>query len=146
MQIREGLRVYQSQPIFRLLDPRHMQVRATINETQVARVRSGQPVLIHLEAFPDRPLRGTVAEIMPIPSLAKGPFSDVHSFYATVRIESGGFDELRTGLTAELKFLVETRHQVTRVPLEAIQWFGGRTFAAIAISTTDGVDWLWKPI
>jgi HlyD family secretion protein len=146
MQIREGLRVYQSQPIFRLLNPRHLQVRATINESQVARVRSGQAVLIHLEAFRDRPLRGTVAEIMPISSLAKGPFSDVHSFYATVRIESGGFDELMTGLTAELEFLVETRHQVPRVPLEAIQWFGDRAFAAIAISTTDGVDWLWKPI
>ena len=72
-QIREGLRVYQSQPIFRLLDPRHMQVRAKINESQVARIRSGQPVLIHLDAFPDRLLRGSVAEIVPIPSLARGP-------------------------------------------------------------------------
>jgi HlyD family secretion protein len=146
MHIREGLRVYQSQPIFRLLNPRHLQVKAMINESQVARVRSGQSVLIHLEAFPDRPLRGTVAEIMPISSLAKGPFSDVRSFYATVRIESGGFDELRTGLTAELEFLVENRHNVPRVPLEATRSFGDRTFAAIAISTTDGVDWLWRPI
>jgi len=146
MQIREGLTVYRSQPIFRLLDSRHLQVKAMINESQVAWVRSGQSVLIHLEAFPDRPLRGTVAEIMPISSLTKGPFSDVRSYYATVRIESGGFDELRTGLTAELEFLVEIRHQVPRVPLEATRWFGDRTFAAIANSTTDGVDWLWRPI
>jgi HlyD family secretion protein len=146
MQIREGLTVYPSQPIFRLLDPRHLQVRATINESQIARLRPGQSVLIHLEAFPNRPLVGTVAEIMPVSSLTNGPFSDVHSYYATVRIESGGFDDLRSGLTAELEFLVESRHQVPRVPLEATRSFGDRTFAAIASSTTDGVDWEWRPI
>jgi HlyD family secretion protein len=146
MQIRDGLAVHQSQPIFRLLDPRHLQVRATINETQVARVRSGQAVLIHLEAYPDRPLWGTVAEITPVSSLTKGPFSDVHSFYATVRIESGGFNELRSGLTAELEFLVASRHQVPRVPLEATRSFGDRTFAAIASTTPDGPDWEWRPI
>ena len=146
MQIREGLVVYQSQPIFRLLDPRNIQAKAMINESQVARIRSGQSVLIHLEAFPDRPLRGTVAEIMPISSFAKGPFSDVRSYYATVRIESGGFDELRTGLTAELRFLVDTRHQVPRVPLEATRRFGDQTFAAVPISTADSDDWRWKPI
>ena len=41
------------QPIFRLLDPHHIQVRARINESQVARIRPGLPVLIHLEAFPE---------------------------------------------------------------------------------------------
>lgn len=146
MQIREGLTVYPSQPIFRLLDPRHLQVRATINESQIGRLRSGQAVLIHLEAFPDRPMSGTLAEIMPISSLTNGPFSDVHSYYATVRIESGGFDELRSGLTAELEFLVESRHQVPRVPLEATRSFGDRKFAAIATSTTNGADWEWRPI
>jgi len=146
MQIRPGLPVYPSQPIFRLLDPRHLQVRARINESQVALVRSGQPVLIHLDAFPDRPLRGSVAAIIPIPSLADGPYSDVRYFYATVRIESGGFDELSSGLSAELEFLVQTRRRVTRVPLESIRWVGDQTFAAMASSTPGGDDWLWKPV
>jgi HlyD family secretion protein len=145
-QIREGMRVYQSQPIFRLLDSRRMHIQARINESQVARVRSGQPVLIHLDAFPDRILKGSVAEIMPLPSFAKGPFSDVHTFLANVRIESGGFAALRSGLTAELKFLVETRRRVPRVPLEAIRWFGEQTFAALVVSTATGLHCLWQPI
>ncbi len=41
MQIREGLVVYQSQPIFRLLDPRNIQAKAMINESQVARSTIG---------------------------------------------------------------------------------------------------------
>ncbi len=145
-QIREGLLVHQSQPIFRLLDPKDMHVKARINESQVAQIRSGQQVLIHLEAFPDQPMRGSVAEIIPIPSLASGPFSDVRTYSATVRIESGGFDELRSGLSAELCFLVESRHRVTRVPLEAIRWADDKAFVALATDSADGLDWAWKPI
>jgi HlyD family secretion protein len=145
-QIREGLIVRHSQPIFQLLDPRHLQVKAKINESQVARIRPGQPVLIHLEAFPDRPLRGSVAAIVPIPSLANGPLPDVRTFYATVRIESGGFDALTTGQSAELEFLVETRRHVTRIPLEAIRWVDDRAFAATVSNTASGQNWQWRPL
>jgi HlyD family secretion protein len=144
--IREGLTVHQSQPIFRLLDSSHLQVSARINESQIARIRLGQPVLIHLVAFPDRILRGSVAEILPIPALTNGPFSDVRSFFATIRIESGGFDALRSGMSAEVDFLVTTRRQVPRVPLEAVRWVGDRSFAARLVATETGVDWLWQPI
>jgi len=145
-QIREGLQVHQSQPIFRLLDRKDMHVKARINESRVAQIRSGQQVLIHLEAFPDQPLRGSVAEIAPLPSLANGPFSDVRTYSATVRIESGGFDELRSGLSAELDFLVESRHRVTRVPLEAIRWADDKAFVAMATDSPTGLDWAWRPI
>ena len=145
-QIREGLIVHPMQPIFRLLDPHHIQVRAKINESQVARIRPGLPVLIRLEAFPDRPLRGSVAQVVPIPTLASGPFSDVRSFFATVRIEFGAFDALTTGLTAEVDFLVDTRRRVTRVPLESVRWIGDRSFAATIVATTAGQDWQWRSI
>ncbi len=146
LQIREGLTVHQSQPIFRLLDSRHIQARARINESQIARIRIGQPVLIHLEAFPDRVLRGSVAEIFPIPTLTNGAFSDVRSFFATVRIESGGFDALKAGMSAEIDFLVTRRHRVPRVPLEAVRWVDDRSFAARVVPTETGVDWVWRPI
>ena len=32
------------------------------------------------------------------------------------------------------------------MPLEAIRWFGDQTFAALVISTTTGLHWLWRPI
>jgi HlyD family secretion protein len=145
-QIREGLIVHSSQPIFRLLDPHHIQVRARINESQVARIRPGQSVRIHLEAFPEHRLVGSVAEIVPIPSLAGGGFSDVHTFYATVHIESGGFDALTTGLSAELEFLIESKQHVTRVPLEAVRWIDDRPFAAALCDSSTDVDWEWRPI
>jgi multidrug resistance efflux pump len=146
LQIREGLPVYQSQPIFRLLDARRMQVRARINESQVARVKSGQPVSIHLEAFPDHPMRGRVAEVTPIASLANGPFSDVRIYDARVCIDSGGFDELRAGLSAELRIEVETHRHVTRIPLESVRWVGDQTFVALATCDGTDIDWHWQPV
>jgi HlyD family secretion protein len=146
-QIREGLIVHSSQPIFRLLDPHHIQVRAKINESQVARIRPGQPVLIHLEAFPDHePLLGSVTEVVPIPSLANGLFSDVRTFFAKVRIDSGAFDAMTTGLTAELEFLVESKRHVTRVPLEAVRWIDDHPFAATVSGPATDLDWQWRPI
>jgi HlyD family secretion protein len=144
-QIREGLIVHNMQPIFRLLDPDHIRVRARINESQVARIRPGLPVEIHLEAFPDQPLQGRVGQIDPIPSTAGGASPDVRSFFATVRIESGAFDEMTTGLTAELDFMVETRRHVTRVPLEAVRWIGDHSFAAM-LDRASGEDWQWRSI
>ncbi len=145
-QIREGVLVHQSQPIFRLLDPKKIYVKARINESHVAQVRPRQPVVIHLEAFPDQPLQGSVAEITPIPSLANGPFSDVRTYSATVRIESGEFAELREGLSAELDFLVESRCRVTRVPLEAIRWADDQAYVAMAADSEAGAFWEWRPI
>ena len=112
-------------------------MKARINESQVALIKSGQPVLIHIDACPDNPLSGRVAEIAPIPSLASGPFSDVRTYSATIRLESGNLDELRPGLSAELDFLGESRHQVTRVPLQAIRWSDDKSYVAMATDSPD---------
>ena len=145
-QIREGLVVYQSQPIFRVLDTTAMQVKARINESQVARLKPGLPALIRFDAFPDRPVRGTVAEITAIPASLNAIASDVRAYLATVRIEAGGFSELRNGLSAAVEILVETRHNVPRLPLGAIRWAGGRSFAAVLIDAPSRPTWKWRPV
>ena len=144
--IREGLAVKPSQPIFRLLEPGRLQVRARINESQVDRIKSGQTAWIRFDADLENLLRGKVTDITAIPVPVNGPISDVRAYFATVRIESGNSESLRAGLSAEVAFQVETRHRVTRIPLEAIRWIDGRTFAALAITATTGPLWQWKPI
>ena len=87
-----------------------------------------------------------MTDITAIPVPVNGPISDVRAYFATVRIESGNSESLRAGLSAEVAFQVETERRVTRIPLEAIRWIGGRTFAALAITATTGPPWQWKPI
>lgn len=45
--------------------PRHVYVTAEFKETQLARIRPGQPVEIDVDAFPDESLRGHVESIQP---------------------------------------------------------------------------------
>jgi HlyD family secretion protein len=145
-QIQEGLTVYQSQPIFRILDPEHIVVKARINESQIARIRTGQPALVRFDAYPERPVRGTVADITPIPELAGGPISDVHSCFATVRFDPTGLETLQLGLSAEVDFHVETRRQVPRIPVESVQFAGDESYVAVPSDDPSGPGWRWKLI
>ena len=151
-QIQEGVTVRESQPIINLPDPNHMRVRAKINESKVAFVHKGQRVQILVDAFPDRPMRGIVAEVTPIPAPVNGPISDVRAYFATVDIALGGFDELRPGLSAEVSFLVEDPRKVVRVPLQAVRWVDHRPYAAVsnspeaAASNGSESSWRWRSL
>jgi multidrug resistance efflux pump len=151
--IQEGVTVRQGQPIFYLPDPNHMQVKAKVNESKVSMIQGGQRALIVVDAFPDRPLWGTVTEITAIPAAANGPTSDVRVYYAVVKIDSGGFSELRPGLSAEVNFLIEEKRKVTRVPIRAVHWHHDKAYVAVASdpdpkarSEKKGPTIRWQPV
>jgi len=137
--IAEGTTVREGMPIFDLPDPKHMRVRTRINESKVVSLRTGQAAEIRIDAFPDRPLRGTVAEITPIPSPANGPISDVKIYFALVNIDDGGIANLRPGLSAQVAIDAGTARDVVRVPGHAIRWANDRPFAAVI--TPAGPSW-----
>jgi HlyD family secretion protein len=146
--IQEGSTVREGQTLINLPDPQHMRVRAKINESKVALIHKGQKAEILLDAFPGRPLMGTVDEVTPIPAPANGPFSDVRVYFAMVNIDKGGFDELRPGLSAEVSFLIEEPRKVTRVPLQALRWIDAKPFVAV---TSNGLgsetpSWQWRNV
>jgi multidrug resistance efflux pump len=148
-QIEEGVTVREGQPIFQLPDPKHMKVKTRINETKISRVTSGQPAMIRVDAFPDRPMKGVVSEVTAISTPINGPFSDVRIYFASVNIEQG-FSDLRPGLTAEVFFNAETRRNVTRVPIGSIRKFGDKSYVAVQKSEAAGKraskSWEWKAV
>ena len=103
--IDEGVTLRQDQPIFSLPDPKHMRVKARVNESKVTMIHTGQRVMISVDAFPERPLRGTVGEVTAISTPLNA--SDVRVYYANVEIDEG-FDDLRPGLSAEVTFNVDS--------------------------------------
>jgi HlyD family secretion protein len=124
-----------------------MRVRAKVNESKVSLVQTGQPVKVLIDAFPDRPLRGGVTEVVPISTPING--SDVRIYYVNVDI-ADGFDELRPGLSAEVIFKVDSRHKVTRVPVNSLRWVGNRRpyVAIYDRSPSDAAkdSWYWQEI
>jgi multidrug efflux pump subunit AcrA (membrane-fusion protein) len=146
--IEQGVTVREGQPIFQLPDPKHMRVKAKVNETKVGRLRSGQKAIVKIDAFPDRPLRGTVDTITAISTPVNGPFSDVRIYYATVNIEVG-FEDLRPGLTAEVVFLSDAHTDVPRLPIESIRPVGGKHYVALHNPAPRGQEahsWRWKQV
>ena len=109
VQIQEGVTVREGQTLFDLPDPKHMRVKVKVNESKMASVHPGQHAEIRVEAFPDRPLRGIVAEITRDPRPSQGRFSDIKIYFAIVNIESGGFEGLRPGMTGRGRVLRRLR-------------------------------------
>jgi multidrug resistance efflux pump len=147
-QIEQGVTVREGQPIFQLPDPKNMRVKTRINETKVSHLERGQRVLVKVDAFSDRPMRGKVAEITAISSPVNGPFSDVRVYYANVEIEDE-IENLRPGLTAEVYFETNTRSKITRVPIQAVRMIDGKTYVALhepkSRSQQDN-PWRWKRV
>jgi HlyD family secretion protein len=144
--IDEGVTLRQDQPIFSLPDPLHMRVKARVNESKVTMIHSGQPAQILIDAYPGRPLRGTVGEVTAINTPLNG--SDVRVYYANVSIDKG-FENLRPGLSAEVLFRIEERRSVTRVPIESIRWVDEKAYVARfdRARAEAGVEpWRWRQV
>jgi HlyD family secretion protein len=144
--IDEGVTLREKQAIFNLPDPQHMRVRARINESKMPLVQTNQKALVLVDAFPGKPLKGVVAEVVPISIPLRG--SDVRIYYANVDIVEG-FDALRPGLSAEIQIEVERRESVTRVPVESIRWIDGKSYVALydkPRADAGQEPWVWREI
>jgi multidrug resistance efflux pump len=137
-QIQEGVTVRENQPIFQIPDPSSMRVKTRINESKVSLLESGTPAIVRVDALGREPLRGKITEVTVIPAPANGPFSDVKVYFANVDVE--GHSGLRPGMTAEVEFMVDSRRNVPRIPVNTIRWFDGKPYAAIP-SAEGGHTW-----
>jgi len=63
LDLRPGDLVAANQAVATLLEPSQIWVRVYVPETQLGRVRLGQPATIHVDTFPQRAFAGSVVEI-----------------------------------------------------------------------------------
>lgn len=141
-QIQEGATVREGQAVFKVPNPNKMLVKAQINESKISYIRKGQRASILVDAFPETPLAGTVEEITAIPAPPKGFSTDIRAYVATVSIDSGGFDALRPGMTAEVSFDVTTKNDTTRIPVDSIMFVKEKPFVAVP----SGKSFEWRAI
>jgi len=128
--VEPGAMVRERQVIFRLPDPAHMQVDANIHESRITLVSAGMPVTIHLDAFPELKLKGSVAKVNEYPEPTTWFGSQVKKYGATVTIENPPPD-LRKGLTAEVRIEIGSRDAAVQVPLQAIHDHGDRHYCFV---------------
>lgn len=124
-KIEEGAAVREGQVILRVPDLAQMQVKVTVHESKVESIRNGMPASIRIQ---NRRLTGYVTSVANQPESTMMFSSGVKKYAAYVRID-GGQSDLKPGMTAEVKILIDERRNVLTVPVQCVVEMGGKFYA-----------------
>ena len=118
-KVRVGDRVTASQGVVTIPEVSRMLAESSVRETDVYRLRLGQPVTIRVDAFPDLTLEGQVTSIGALARTSYDrPFGGKR-FDLVVEVESSVV-ELRPEMTARLDILVGERPDILMIPINAV--------------------------
>ncbi|MGQ9371741.1 efflux RND transporter periplasmic adaptor subunit [Azospirillum sp. A39] len=98
-------------------DLRHMEVLANIDESDIGRVRVGQPVAFTVGAYPGESFQGAVREVR----LAPEEEQNVVTYIVAVSAENPDL-RLLPGMTANLRITVDERPSVLKVANAALRF------------------------
>ncbi|MGH7509875.1 MAG: efflux RND transporter periplasmic adaptor subunit [Gemmatimonadales bacterium] len=102
--------------LLKMADLNLVQVRTLVDETDIGKIQPGQHATVTVDAFPNRPFRGTVLKIEP-QALTE---QNVTMFPVLVRIDNKE-GLLRPGMNAEVEVHVGRRDDVLAVPNAALR-------------------------
>ena len=118
-KLRIGDRVFATQGIVTIPEVNRMLVEASISESEVHRVKTGQPAEIRVEAFPELKLTGKVTRVGTLASSSVNrPFDDKR-FDLVITLDPTAAD-LRPEMTIRADVIVGSRTNVLMVPVTAV--------------------------
>lgn len=101
--------------LVKMADLSTVQARALVDETDIGRVKAGQPAQVSVEAYPGRTFRGSVSKIEPQAVV------DQNVTMFPVLIELANPDRLlKPGMNSEVSVSIAHRDNVLTVPNEAV--------------------------
>lgn len=121
-----------------IVDLGRLEVECYVDETDVGKIRVGQPVEFSVEAFPDEMQKGTVRTILPKAKL----INSVVNYVVIVEIADKSRLALRPEMTARVNFSLEDRQDTINVPRSALLRDGSGSF--LVVRTQSG--WARKPV
>ncbi len=124
-----GDQVWANQPLLILPDISKMVVETKVRETDIHKVEKNQKVDIHVEAYPDLKLTGTVTLIGTLAQEEKER-RGTKFFGVTIQVNESD-PRLRPGMTSRVEIQVEERARALAVPLEAVFERDGRSFCYV---------------
>jgi HlyD family secretion protein len=118
-EVREGVPVLFRQKLLSIPNLDSMQVETRIHESSLDQVRSGLPVRVTVDAFPNLKYNGTVKSVAVLPEQNSWSGNDT-KVYQTVITINEKVEGLKPGMTAVSEILVESVSDVVNVPLHAV--------------------------
>jgi HlyD family secretion protein len=98
-------------------DLAHMQVNASIDESDIGRIASGQTVTFKVDAYPDETFTGKVLQVRLEPKVESNVVS-----YATIIDVPNPDLKLKPGMTANVSIEIARADDVLRVPTSALRF------------------------
>lgn len=132
--IAEGEAVSEGQTILSMPDTATMVAEIGVHETEVDKVRVGQPATIVMDAFPDRVMEGEVTEVASLPDQQRGFMNpDLKVYKAMVTID-GTHDFLKSRMSCKVQILVGQLEDAVIVPIQIVSNRGGRKVCYVITS------------
>ena len=94
-----------------------MQVDTNVSESDVGRVREGQPATFTVDAYPGQPFHGRVAQVRNAPITVQ----NVVTYDVVVAVDNPGL-ELKPGMTANVSITTAKRDEALRIPVRALRF------------------------
>jgi HlyD family secretion protein len=121
-----------------ILDLDRLEVQSYVDETDIGKVHTGQPVTFRIDSYPDKELAGVVRAIYPKAELV----NNVVNYVVIIDITDKLGLLIRPEMTAHVSFILEQRDGVISVPRSALLREGGRSFVVVRA----GEEWKKRPV
>lgn len=121
-----GSFVQAGRPVITIADLGQLQIKLSIDETDIPRVALGQPVVLDLDAFPGETVNGTVREIAPAATTVQG----VVNYDVVIDVTANNVP-IKAGMTANANVQVAQKENVLLIPTRAIRAQGSKRLVTI---------------
>lgn len=123
--IQEGKEVHEREDIILLPTADTYVAEINIHESNLKKVSDGMPVVVRVDAIPNRVFSGRVAKVSPLPdSLRMWANPDLKVYKTTIEIDGGG-DVLKSGMNCHAEIVVDSYEDALYVPVQCVVRIGG---------------------
>ncbi|MFN3476090.1 MAG: efflux RND transporter periplasmic adaptor subunit [Candidatus Methylomirabilales bacterium] len=120
------------EPLFTLVDPQKLWIRATIDEVDAAKVKVGLPARVTMDAFSGKTFLGKVVKVSPA---VRGEGQEARTITIYVALEEKGVKPpaplFKPGMSADVEVIVSTLPQALLLPTQAILKREGGNFVYV---------------
>ncbi|MBM4452982.1 MAG: HlyD family efflux transporter periplasmic adaptor subunit [Chloroflexi bacterium] len=119
---------YSSRVAVHVVDTRTVEMKGTVDEIDIYKVKEGQRVIINVDALPDVPVSGNLIFISPFGTQQAG----ILNFAVTIALEPTDV-ELKGGLTATGDIIVDKREDVLLIPNRVVKGSPGEQWVEVMV-------------
>ncbi|MCA1985290.1 MAG: efflux RND transporter periplasmic adaptor subunit [Desulfovibrio sp.] len=116
-----------------VIDPSRLEMWIYMDETDIGRVVSGQPVEFTVDAYPDEVFATKVEQIYPIPEIR----DSIVYYQVLCRITPEQAARLRPEMTTQCRVVVQEKPDVLAIPNTALKWVDTRNVVYVVTRTFD---------